>query len=490
MHKEGPKDVRRSERLQRHSETPPQATLGQITPSSNKRKRSRKTDATSQVPTNQPRKRRRSSPTQGILHQKDIGAGSGLGDNVHPSQRAYLSHWAEQQTWPEAYYQHEKNSMQHLLARQRSSPSLRRKRSDSSLVTTSTQSDQLPREEKSAPYRNKTYVILLETLGNSYMRDMEQGITQVSKELRNRLLASKHTTPKDTLFRDDIFPIACQNLQDKNEARVIQDIARLLVPSPESLAAFGAKQFNVLTESVNEGWNSCVPVTSTRPQPDFAVGFKRSIFSDEQLTKLQPILGDPLCLSYFKATYYMYFPFLTCEVKCGATALDIADRQNAHSMTIAVRGIVELFKLAKRDQELNGKLLTFSVTHDHRTVRLYGHYPVIDDSKKTKIYRHAIHTYDITVLDGKDKWTTYNFVMAVYNHSLGLLSDIRSIVDGLPDDFAAQLCAPESLHSESSEALQSPPVEEQVTPDTSTQTGTGTGTGMAAPPKKSKGKAG
>ncbi|KAL8976345.1 MAG: hypothetical protein Q9205_007626, partial [Flavoplaca limonia] len=217
----------------------------------------------------------------------------------------------------------------------------------------------------------------------------------------------------------------------------IQDIGRLLVPSPESLAALaalGAKHFDVLTESVNEGWDSCIPITSTRPQPDFAVGFKRSIFSDEQLTKLRPVLGDPSCLSYFKATYYMYFPFLTCEVVCGGTGLDIGDRQNAHSMTIAVRGIVELFKLVKRDNELNGKLLTFSVTHDHRMVRLYGHYPVIENSKTTKIYRHAIHTYDITALDGKDKWTTYCFVMEVYNHSLNLLNDIRSIVDGLPDD--------------------------------------------------------
>ena len=52
------------------------------------------------------------------------------------------------------------------------------------------------------------------------------------------------------------------------------------------------------------------------------------------------ITGDR---SFFKATYYMYFPFLTCEVKCGAAALEIADRQNAYSMTLAVRGIVELF---------------------------------------------------------------------------------------------------------------------------------------------------
>jgi len=36
----------------------------------------------------------------------------------------------------------------------------------------------------------------------------------------------------------------------------------------------------------------------------------------------------------------MYFPFLTCEVKCGAAALDVADRQNAYSMTMAVRVLV------------------------------------------------------------------------------------------------------------------------------------------------------
>jgi hypothetical protein len=46
----------------------------------------------------------------------------------------------------------------------------------------------------------------------------------------------------------------------------------------------------------------------------------------------------------------MYFPFLTCEVKCGAAALNIADQQNAHSMTLIVRGTVELFRLVKREK--------------------------------------------------------------------------------------------------------------------------------------------
>ncbi len=339
--------------------------------------------------------------------------------------------------------------MHHLVARQKSTASLRRKRSEASLVTSVTPSDQRPREEKSAPYRNASYPTLLETLGDSYMDESKLGISDASKEVHHNLLQMEHTAPNDTLFRDDVFYTACRNLRDKNEARVIQDIARLLAPSPEALAAFGASNLDVLVESVNEGWSNCVPVTNPRPQPDFSVGFGRSIFSDDQLSKIQPLLGDPSCLSYLRATFYMYFPFLTCETKCGTTALEIADRQNAHSMTLAVRGIVELFKLAKREKELHRELLTFSISHDHRTVRLYGYYPIFD-GPKTKIYRHPIHTFDITALDGKERWTTYSFTVAVYNHSLTLLKRICSVIDELPPDLGLE-------HSQTSEPQASEP---------------------------------
>lgn len=44
-------------------------------------------------------------------------------------------------------------------------------------------------------------------------------------------------------------------------------------------------------------------------------------------------------------TYYLYFSFLTCEVKRDFTVIDIADKQHAGSMTLAVRGVVELFRV-------------------------------------------------------------------------------------------------------------------------------------------------
>ena len=153
---------------------------------------------------------------------------------------------------------------------------------------------------------NPLYPRMLETMGNSHMRESKLGITDASKRLCQDLLKVKYTVPKDTIFRDDVFPKAFENLQDANEARIVQDIARLIAPSPETLAAFGATDLEVLTESVNAGWNHSITVTATRPQPDFSVGFRSTMFSDDQLQKLQPMLGDLWCQSYFRATHYMY----------------------------------------------------------------------------------------------------------------------------------------------------------------------------------------
>ena len=131
-------------------------------------------------------------------------------------------------------------------------------------------------------------------------------------------------------------------------------------------------------------------------------------------------------------TWYMYFPFLTCEVKRSAAALDIADRQNAHSMTIAVRTIVELFRYAMREKELDREILAFSISHDHRTVRIYGHYTLIDGNN-TNFYRHSIHTFDFTALDGKEKWTAFKFVRNAYNVWMPMhLNRICSAIDQLP----------------------------------------------------------
>ncbi|EFR02780.1 hypothetical protein MGYG_05779 [Nannizzia gypsea CBS 118893] len=346
-----------------------------------------------------------------------------------------IGFWVEEGRWPEeGWWPEEPSNMEHLLARKKSSSSsFGRKRSNPATYTTP--SDEKPREQKSAPYRDVRYELLLQTKG-TYMDTCDLGITDASKHLVWELLHTKQPVPKETLFDEATFVDACRHLQGRNEAKVIQDISRLIVPSAEALA-IQARELRLLIESVNEGWNNSIPLTGTRPQPDYSVGFRREAFTEDQRSKLSPFIGDFIAgdQSFFMATYYMYFPFLTCEVKCGAAALDVADRQNAHSMTLAVRALVELFRLVGREQELDRQILAFSVSHDHQMVYIYGHYPVID-GKDTKYYRHPIHQFSFIALDGKEKWTTYQFTKNIYHHWMPAhLKNICSAIDQLPSDL-------------------------------------------------------
>ena len=335
--------------------------------------------------------------------------------------------------------------------------SVRRKQSDSSLNSSS---DQTNRERKSAPYRTARYTTLLEGKG-SYMYKSDLGITKGSKDSYLRLLGLEQAVPMDSLFRDDLFEKTCRKIEDRNEARVIQDIARLIVPSAETLATYGATNLDYLIEGVNDTWTGNIAVEGPLPKPDYSVGFRRSAFSDERLKKLDKLIGSVFEKSLFVATYRMYFPFLTCEVKCGAAALDIADRQNAHSMTVAVRALVELFRSVKREKELNREILTFSISHDHRSVRIYGHYPVIEEDKTT-FYRYPIHEFSFTAQDGKEKWTTLKFVKNVYDHhSPEIHKLICSAIDDLPANISFDLSqsasfsqsTPQSLNQSNAESI-------------------------------------
>ena len=328
----------------------------------------------------------------------------------------------------------------------KSPTSLRRKSSDSSLTGSS---DQLPREAKSAQYRTANYSIILATKG-SFMDTSDFGITTSSKSMCQALLQTEQAVPQDSLFHDKAFGKTCRKLQDRNEAMVIRDIALLIVPSAQQLATCGATHLDHLFECVNEGWNAAIPFHGTRPQPDYSIGFGRSAFSEQQMKTLDSLVGDILygskLTTFVMATSRMYFPFLTCEVKCGASALDIADRQNAHSMTIAVRGVIELYKAVKREKELHREILAFSISHDHRAVRIYGHYPIIDGDKTT-FYRHPIRTFDFTELDGIDKWTAYKFTKNIYDIWMPAhLKRICSVIDQIPPDLNFKVSQGSELH--------------------------------------------
>ena len=352
---------------------------------------------------------------------------------------SYIEYWSEYKQWPREYF--ESVTMDRLLAQKKSATSLGRKKSNLGSAAWASLDDSKPKEEKSAPYRDPRFQPLLEDKG-SFMRRCEEGLGDSSKKLCKDLLEKEQAFPRDTIFDDECFEDACEMLQNRNEPKVVQDISRLIVPSAESLAIRGgkrnAKHLKSLIESVNEGWNHCIPLIGSRPQPDYAVGFRRTAFTGAQLAKIGPIVGNIVTdISYFMATYYMYFPFLTCEAKCEDAAFVVADRQNAHSMTLAVRAVVELFRLVKREKEINREIMAFSISHNHQTVGLYGHYPVVDGTD-TKYYRHSIHKFDLTALEGKEKWTAYRFTKNIYDNWMpNHLARIKSIIDNLPSGLSS-----------------------------------------------------
>ncbi|EFW13450.1 hypothetical protein D8B26_001435 [Coccidioides posadasii str. Silveira] len=377
-----------------------------------------------------------------------------------------IEHWVSNYEWPKSPL--EVDTMETFFVRQKT-PSLRRTKSNASLNGPSETSS---REAKSRPYTDKNYEVFLESKG-IFLDDHKDGITSDSKISCRRLLEKDSETPSGTRFDDGVFELTCQRIRKKNETGVIRVIAELIVPSAEGAIDHGRVSFQHLVESVNEGWDSSISLDEdqrlpppaltphlphsrqfrlSRPQPDYAVGFPRQSFSEARLEKLAPFVGEIGDMSFFMSTAYMYFPFMTVEVKCGKAALDIADRQNAHSMTLSVRGVVKLFKAVKREKELHRQILAFSISHDHCSVRIYGHYPVIE-GEKTTYYRHPIHKFDFTSLDGKEKWTSYKFSMSVYNDwAPSHFKKICSAIDELPQvnfevSQASQISQqPEVLH--------------------------------------------
>ncbi|KAL5343874.1 hypothetical protein BJX70DRAFT_2093 [Aspergillus crustosus] len=292
----------------------------------------------------------------------------------------------------------------------------------------------------SIAYNSSHCVDFLEQNGlvSCYSKDARprKECTKFCVELRDR----KCATPKGTVFRRSVMDDTLQRLATKTELGIIRMVGELIVPSAETAVDLGLIPFKKLIVSINEPWTFSIPLDDgvpplrrltlintdnrnqnqqkrfylPRPQPDYAVGFAPRTFTDDQLAKLNPFIGDTRFCSFFRSTAKMYFPFMTSEVKSRATGLHVAENQNSHSMALCLRAVVYLFRLVHREQELNHRILGFSISHNHKYVTVHGYYPVVSghgEGKKVTYHRHSI--LDFT-LSGDTRWSSYKFAMAIY----------------------------------------------------------------------------
>jgi hypothetical protein len=93
----------------------------------------------------------------------------------------------------------------------------------------------------------------------------------------------------------------------------------------------------------------------------------------------------------------VYSLFLICEVKTNLRGLGEADWQNTHSASIAVRAFFEPYKAAYEENHaslkgLYGKILVFTISHNHKNVAMYGHYARPTDNSRDNLeyYRYGL----------------------------------------------------------------------------------------------------
>lgn len=246
--------------------------------------------------------------------------------------------------------------------------------------------------------------------------DSSDLIHKDSQKLCRELLKGKRTKVKTSIFTVKQFARALNRVRDLNECRVVRDVTPWIVPSAEILWLLDELKLDYIGDGLSTEWTRCIPMGSKKPKPDYIAALLKQAYTQEEIDKLENYTTSE---RLFWFTPELSFPFLICEAKPAAVGLNEADRQNIHSGSIAVRAIFMLYQEAfgqaapHRVHELYGKILVFSISHNHDQVSLYGHFAVAESSS-LKFHRYLINLFSLTAQDGENQYTAYNFVQNVY----------------------------------------------------------------------------
>ncbi|MCJ1282890.1 hypothetical protein MMC26_002216 [Xylographa opegraphella] len=170
------------------------------------------------------------------------------------------------------------------------------------------------------------------------------------------LFTSALNTP-DSMLDEAIVLSFSKLTRNKSEQWLVKNIYLHLFSAPELLALRGHDEHKGLglIEGCDDIWLRAIfPSYGKYPQPDSTIAFKWENFSKEELRKLGITIGLP-----FKYMDYnnMFFPFIMHEAKCDRQPLEVADRQNVYSISVALEGIIDLFRRVGRLEDLNSKAL-------------------------------------------------------------------------------------------------------------------------------------
>ncbi|KAL9099338.1 MAG: hypothetical protein Q9163_005154 [Psora crenata] len=304
-------------------------------------------------------------------------------DTRHP-----VAYWASTQTWPPNFSEQNGNIM---------SVSSNKRKSES---THSHRSDRLTLMEE--------YHIYMQS---------SQLMADPSKKLCSELLQGDLEPITFPGYPAERVLDVLARVESANKERIQRDVMPIVVPPAETLYFCGVPGLESIVEELSAPWIRCASMGSTNPKPDYVAGLSQKAFSSDELARLRnyATLTTP-----FLFTPNLCFPFVICEAKDGDEGMNKAHRQNLHSAAIAVRAIHELCwaaygKSDHRVKELNGKVLVFTIAHNHDTVHIYGHFALSANALDLGFYRVLIAVFHLTTFDGRDLNKSQNFVRNVYD---------------------------------------------------------------------------
>ena len=303
------------------------------------------------------------------------------------------------------------------------------------------------------------------------MDDSVNGLDKDELKYCQELLTTSAPHPPNSMLDEAFFLPFSKLTHNKSEQWLVKNMHSHLFPAPELLALRGHAEFKNLglIEGCDDIWLRAIfPSYGKCPQPDSTIAFKWENFSREEIRKLGITIGLP---SKYLARDDMFFPFITREAKSDRQPLEVADRQNVYSMSVALEGVVDLFRRVGRLEDLNGKALGLSMSYDNDTVRMYAHHVVttVQEPKGTSCqqlprvstmkYWTAIGQVILSNDGGKDRWKPYDFFYnACLKFSQRHLKRVKQAIADLPDPARAP---PQSVPSVD-ESEQDPPAGDGV----------------------------
>ena len=100
-------------------------------------------------------------------------------------------------------------------------------------------------------------------------------------------------------------------------------------------------------------------------------------------------------------------------------------------MCIALRAVVTLARAAGCLEEVNRRILGFSISHDSEDVRIYAYYPEINGDK-IEYYRWPLKRFNIWSKD--ERWTCFRFTENVNRRFLPIhINRLNDLLDKIAD---------------------------------------------------------